>query len=79
MKLSKWWPYVAIGSAAVIVSLAYPIYFNWWDHRSCHDSGGQWNESADECIEPEGANIPHSEGSATYEDDNQGGGARPRE
>jgi hypothetical protein len=78
MNMRKWWPYLAIGSAAVIVSVAYPLYFNWWDQKSCHDSGGNWNEAAGKCIEPRNTNIPDTEGSAAYEDDNQGGD-RPRE
>jgi hypothetical protein len=71
MNMRKWWPYLTIGAAAVIVSVAYPVYFRWWDHRSCHDSGGEWNSAQHECIEPRNTNIPATEGSKTFEDDNQ--------
>jgi hypothetical protein len=78
MNMSKWWPYLAIGGVIVICSLAFPAYFNWWDHRSCHDSGGHWNEAADQCIELPNADIPDTRGSPAHEDDNQGGD-KPRE
>jgi hypothetical protein len=73
MNMRKWWPYIAIGGAVVIVSIAYPAYFRWWDHRSCQDSGGHWNEASGECIEPRGADIPDTKGSSSFEDDNQAG------
>jgi len=73
MNMRKWWPYWTIGAAAVIVSIAYPVYFRYWDHRSCEDSGGRWNQAEHACIEPRNANIPDTEGSKTYEDDNQAG------
>jgi hypothetical protein len=76
MNMRKWWPYVVIGLAAVIVSVAYPMYFKWWDHKSCQDSGGHWNEAAGKCVEPRNADIPATEGSTTYEDDNQAGEQR---
>jgi len=73
MNMRKWWPYWTIGAAAVIVSVAYPMYFRYWDHRSCVDSGGQWNQAERACIEPRNADIPDTSGSKTMEDDNQNG------
>jgi len=78
MNKRKWWPYVVIGVAAVIVSVAYPVYFNWWDHKNCRDSGGRWNEAAGECVELRNTDIPNTSGSTPFEDDNQGGD-KPRE
>ena len=62
MNMRKWWPYWTIGVAAVIVSVAYPMYFRYWDHRSCVDSGGQWNQAERACIEPRNADIPDTWG-----------------
>jgi hypothetical protein len=45
--------------AVVVAALVgYPYYFDWWDHKSCAESGGTWNEAQDECIEPLDADIP---------------------
>jgi len=70
MNMRRWWPYFAIGGAAVMVLIAYPAYFNWWDHKNCRDSGGPWNETRDQCVEPDNARF-ESSGSSTFEDDNQ--------
>jgi hypothetical protein len=78
MNMSRWWPYLAIGGVVLVLFIAYPLYFNWWDHKSCRDSGGTWNEAAGQCVEPRNADIPDTRGSPSFEDDNQGGD-RPRE
>ncbi len=54
----KFKPWIIIGIAVLIAAVGYPFYFNWWDHKNCRESGGQWNESQGECIEPRGADIP---------------------
>jgi hypothetical protein len=71
-RMKKWWPYLTIGIAAVVVSIAYPVYFRWWDHKSCQESGGQWSSQQRECIEPENTNIPDTQGSKTFEDEPRG-------
>lgn len=73
MNMRKWWPWWTIGIAAVIVGTAYPMYFRWWDNKSCHESGGRWDEAQHACIEPRNADIPNTSGSTTMEDDNQSG------
>jgi hypothetical protein len=70
MNMRKWWPWLVIGGTVVVVLTGYPAYFNWWDHKSCRESGGHWNETQDACIEPKNARFEAS-GSSTYEDDNQ--------
>ena len=72
MNMRKWWPYLTIGGALVIVAVGYPAYFNWWDHKNCRESGGHWNEAAGECVEPRDADIPDTRGSPAHEDDNSG-------
>jgi hypothetical protein len=81
-------PWVWAAAVAVVVALVgYPFYFNWWDHKNCQDSGGNWNEAAGKCVEPPHADIPGTEGSPQFESDNVDtaksddgqGGARPRE
>jgi hypothetical protein len=61
-------------AAVLIAAIGYPYYFDWWDHKSCEESGGTWNETRDACIEPRGADIPDTEKSL-----HSGGGASPRE
>jgi hypothetical protein len=55
---------IALGAVVLIAAVAYPMYFNWWDHHSCAQSGGSWNESRDECVEPDNADIPNTRESA---------------
>jgi hypothetical protein len=50
-----------VGGAVLIAAVGYPFYFDWWDHRSCRESGGFWDEAQDKCVEPEGADIPNTE------------------
>ena len=72
-RMSRWWPYLTIGIAAVVVSVAYPAYFRWWDHKSCHDSGGEWSSQQHECIEPRNTDIPGTRGAKALADDDQDG------
>jgi len=78
MDMRKWWPYLVVAGVVVIAGAAFPLYSSWWDHKNCRESGGNWNESAGECIELPNADIPDTRGSAAHEDDNQGGD-KPRE
>jgi hypothetical protein len=61
-----------------VVAVAYPFYFNWWDHKNCRDGGGTWNEAQGKCMEPRNARFDSS-GSATYEDDHSSGDQAPAE
>lgn len=63
---------VIVVVALLIAVIGYPFYFKWWDHKTCEESGGRWDEAQGACIEPRGADIPDTE--ADYS-----GGARPRE
>jgi hypothetical protein len=63
-----------VGVAVLAAAIGYPMYFNWWDHKNCSESGGTWNEARDECIEPRGTNIPDTELSR-----HSSGGESPRE
>jgi hypothetical protein len=53
--------YLGLAAIVVIVALAYPHYFRWWDGRSCRESGGSWSETQDKCIEPRNTDIPNTE------------------
>lgn len=55
---------IALGAAVLLAAVAYPVYFNWWDHHSCSESGGFWDEAQDKCIEPDHADIPNTSESA---------------
>ena len=70
MNMRKWWPYLAIGGTGLLVIFGYPAYFDWWDHKNCRESGGNWNEAQGACIEPANARF-ESSGSPMHEDDNQ--------
>jgi hypothetical protein len=67
-------PWIIVGTAVIIAAVAYPFYFDWWDHRTCQESGGTWNEARGECVEPRGAEIPDTEKSL-----HSSGGDNPRE
>jgi hypothetical protein len=74
MNNRKFKPWIIIAAAITIAAVAYPFYFNWWDHKNCSESGGIWDEAQGKCIEPRGAHIPDTE-PAGYDS----GGAKPRE
>jgi hypothetical protein len=67
-------PWIIVGTAVIIAAIAYPFYFDWWDHRTCQESGGTWNDARNECVEPRGAEIPDTERSL-----HSSGGDNPRE
>ena len=74
MDTRKLKPWIIIGAAVLIAAVVYPIYFNWWDHKNCSESGGTWNEAQGECIEPRNADIPNTS-NAPHDQ----GGDKPRE
>jgi hypothetical protein len=63
MTISKRKVWITIAGAALAMTLAwgYAAYFNWWDVSQCAQSGGNWDEARDECIEPRGADIPNTD------------------
>lgn len=67
-------PWLIVGAAVLIAAIGYPFYFKWWDHKTCEESGGTWNEAQKACIEARGADIPDTEKSL-----HSSGDDKPRE
>jgi len=57
--IAKKWG-IVLAVLVVLAGVGYPVYFNWWDHHNCTESGGSWNEADDKCVEPAGADIPNT-------------------